>query len=132
MFLLPPQTFTTPLLDHHTPLKLFQNTRLYSRFKFDESNPSESNLNEDINPTKASHPGMSPSDLLLAKRMRCPFVGILSGGGDCVITRPCLSIFKGLVSSLSSISSSSHISLSSTLSPIFQNLLKSMSPSFPS
>ncbi|KAH9780700.1 hypothetical protein KPL71_008176 [Citrus sinensis] len=36
-----------------------------SHSEFTHPNP---NLNEDINPTKATHPGMSPSDLLLAQK----------------------------------------------------------------
>ena len=37
MFLHLPQTFTTPLLDHHTPLNNSKNSRLYYRFKFKSS-----------------------------------------------------------------------------------------------
>ena len=99
-------------------------------------------LNENINPTKASHPGMSPSDLLLAKQECSQLLqqGLIEPtdsdwacqafyvekrselvrgkSGQLLITshstlslkiisspfqkyRPCLSIFKGHVSSLS-------------------------------
>ncbi|KAH9649285.1 hypothetical protein KPL70_025928 [Citrus sinensis] len=42
------------------PLPLWKNDKLFIQLPF--------KLNEDINPTKATHPGMPPSDLLLAKQ----------------------------------------------------------------
>ena len=44
----------------HHPSPLWKNEQFFIQLPF--------KLNEDINPTKASHPGMSPSDLLLAKQ----------------------------------------------------------------
>ncbi|KAH9716968.1 hypothetical protein KPL71_021653 [Citrus sinensis] len=44
----------------HHPSPLWKNEQFFIHLPF--------KLNEDINPTKASHPGMSPSDLLLAKQ----------------------------------------------------------------
>ncbi|KAH9680130.1 hypothetical protein KPL71_026428 [Citrus sinensis] len=44
----------------HHPSPLWKNEQFFIHLPF--------KLNEDINPTKASHPGMSPSDLLLAKK----------------------------------------------------------------
>ncbi|KAH9724631.1 hypothetical protein KPL70_007559 [Citrus sinensis] len=44
----------------HHPAPLWKNEQFFIHLPF--------KLNEDINPTKASHPGMSPSDLLLAKQ----------------------------------------------------------------
>ena len=44
----------------HHPSPLWKNKQFFIHLPF--------KLNEDINPTKASHPGMSPSDLLLAKQ----------------------------------------------------------------
>ncbi|KAH9686105.1 hypothetical protein KPL70_014232 [Citrus sinensis] len=44
----------------HHPSPLWKNEQFFIRLPF--------KLNKDINPTKASHPGMSPSDLLLAKQ----------------------------------------------------------------
>ncbi|KAH9780715.1 hypothetical protein KPL71_008185 [Citrus sinensis] len=44
----------------HHPLPLWKNEQFFIHLPF--------KLNEDIKPTKASHPGMSPSDLLLAKQ----------------------------------------------------------------
>ena len=44
----------------HYPSPLWKNEQFFIHLPF--------KLNEDINPTKASHPSMSPSDLLLAKQ----------------------------------------------------------------
>ena len=44
----------------HHPSLLWKNEQFFIHLPF--------KLNEDINPTKASHPGMSPLDLLLAKQ----------------------------------------------------------------
>ncbi|KAH9716863.1 hypothetical protein KPL71_021603 [Citrus sinensis] len=44
----------------HHPSPLWKNEQFFIHLPF--------KLNEDINPTKASHPGMSPSNLLLAKQ----------------------------------------------------------------
>ncbi|KAH9734769.1 hypothetical protein KPL71_017494 [Citrus sinensis] len=44
----------------HHPSALWKNEQFFIHLPF--------KLNKDINPTKASHPGMSPSDLLLAKQ----------------------------------------------------------------
>ncbi|KAH9792641.1 hypothetical protein KPL71_004209 [Citrus sinensis] len=44
----------------HYPSPLWKNEQFFIHLPF--------KLNEDIDPTKASHPGMSPSDLLLAKQ----------------------------------------------------------------
>ncbi|KAH9668361.1 hypothetical protein KPL70_021384 [Citrus sinensis] len=44
----------------HHPSPLWKNEQFFIHLPF--------KLNEDINPTKASHPGISPSDLLLAKQ----------------------------------------------------------------
>ena len=44
----------------HHPSPLWKNEQFFIHLSF--------KLNEDINPTKASHPGMSPSNLLLAKQ----------------------------------------------------------------
>ena len=42
------------------PFPLWKNDKFFIQLPF--------KLNEDINPTKATHPGMPPSDLLLAKQ----------------------------------------------------------------
>ena len=47
----------------HHPSPLWKNEKFFIHLPF--------KLNEDINPTKASHPGMSPSDLLLAEQECC-------------------------------------------------------------
>ena len=44
----------------HHPSPLWKNEQFFIHLPF--------KLNEDINPIKTSHPGMSPSDLLLAKQ----------------------------------------------------------------
>ena len=44
----------------HHPNPLWKNPQFYVQLPF--------KLNEDVNPTKATHPGMSPSDLVLAQQ----------------------------------------------------------------
>ena len=46
--------------DFHHPNPLSQNPQFFVQLPF--------KLNEDVNPTKATHPGMSPSDLVLAQK----------------------------------------------------------------
>ncbi|KAH9744181.1 hypothetical protein KPL70_003578 [Citrus sinensis] len=46
--------------DFHHPNPLWKNSNFFVQLPF--------KLNEDVNPTKATHPGMSPSDLALAQK----------------------------------------------------------------